>query len=108
MNSDLLPWKVLADEVALGIESTGWNLSEYSEDESPERNFTMEISFSSPFLSPPVMQLGLTGFDIDQCSSSRILLTAESVTSNGFVAKLSTWRSSRVYSVAFQWLAIGA
>jgi hypothetical protein len=54
-----------------------------------------------------VVQLGLTGFDMDQRESSRITLKAENITESGFQAVISTWASSQVFAVEFNWLAIG-
>jgi hypothetical protein len=50
----------------------------------------------------------LTGFDLDQRDASRLTLTATEITGTGFVAEIATWRETRVYSVAFSWLALGA
>jgi hypothetical protein len=55
-----------------------------------------------------VVHLGLTGFDLEQWSSSRLTLSVVTVSELGFVARLTTWRSSRVYSATFQWFAVGA
>ena len=108
MNPEYLPWNLLAATIAVGIETEGWNLAEGVAEDGPLRSFHVPVSFAAPFIAPPVVHLGLTGFDIDQRSSSRISLSAESITAEGFVANISTWRSSRVYSVTFQWLAVGA
>ena len=48
------------------------------------------------------------GFDIDQRDTSRLTLVAVEITETGFVAEIATWRETRVYSVAFSWLALGA
>jgi len=108
MSTDLLPLTILSANVALGTETEEWNLDAPADDEAPLRSFPFEIAFATPFSAPPVVHLGLSGFDLDQCSSSRITITAEQVSEFGFVARISTWRSSRVYSVAFNWLAIGS
>lgn len=108
MNNDYLPWNVLSANVAVGTDTENWNLDTPALEEDPVRSFTLDISFASPFKTPPVVHLGMTGFDIDQCSSARVTVVAEAVTTEGFLAKISTWRSSRVYSVEFNWLAVGA
>ncbi len=69
--------------------------------------FHFTIYFAAPFDSPPVVHLGLTGFDLDQRDSNRLILRATQITTTGFVAEISTWRETRVYSVAFSWLALG-
>ena len=108
MNSDYLPWKVLAAEVTVGIGSEGWSLDAVSEEESPDRTYEVEVAFSIAFAAPPVVHLGLTGLDLEQWSRSRLRLSVVTVSESGFVARLTTWRSSRVYSVTFQWFAVGA
>ena len=108
MNLDYLPWNILSATVVVGTETEDWNLAIPADEEDPVRCFSLEVYFANPFKTPPVVHLGLTGFDIDQCSSGRIKVVAEAVTTDGFLAKISTWRSSRVYSVEFNWLAIGA
>jgi hypothetical protein len=50
----------------------------------------------------------MDGFDIEQRDSRRITLKAEQVCEAGFQAVVSTWASTRVYAVEFNWLAIGA
>ena len=108
MNHDLLPWNLLSASVLVGTETEGWNLAEPHGEDSPERSFAVEVFFASPFTTIPVVHLGLTGFDLEQHSSARVLLTAEQVTEQGFVARITTWRSSRVYAVSFNWMAVGA
>jgi hypothetical protein len=55
-----------------------------------------------------VVQLGLTGFDIDQRDTARLSLKAADITPTGFMAEVWTWANTRVYAVEFNWLAIGA
>lgn len=108
MNSDYSPWKVLSADVVLGIGTEGWILDDEVSEDAFDRVFTYEVGFSTPFASRPVVHVGLTGFDIDHCSSSRLTLAVERVTTDGFIVRLTTWRSSRVYGARFQWIAIGA
>ncbi len=108
MNHDYLPWNLLSASVFVGTDTEGWNLAEPADEESAERTFGIEVYFATPFASIPVVHLGLTGFDLEQHSSARILVAAEQVTETSFVARITTWRSSRVYSVSFNWLAVGA
>ncbi len=72
------------------------------------RTFRTAVVFATPFASIPVVQLGLTGFDLDQRDSARITLQAENITATGFEAVISTWAGTRVFAVEFNWLAIGA
>ena len=106
--NDSLPLKTLSSSVCIGHETEGWNLDTPAKDLDADRTFDFEVEFASPFFSPPVVNVGLTGFDIDQCSSSRLRLTLVAITETGFRVQLSTWRDSRVYSADFQWIAIGS
>jgi hypothetical protein len=87
----------------------GWNLAEPpAEDAEAARVFRFTVFFAAPFDAPPVVHLGLNGFDFDQRDSSRLSLRATEISTTSFVAEISTWRDTRVYSVEFGWLAIGA
>ena len=108
MNSSAVPWKVLSANVGVGILTEGWTLDVvYPETEEP-RYFIMEVVFDAPFSTTPVVHLGLTGFDMDRRESSRVSLKAQHITPSGFQVVISTWETSRVFSVEFDWLAIGA
>lgn len=107
--SNLQPWKILSENVCVGVLTEGWNLAgTEGGDEEGWRSFTFEVVFSSPFYNAPLVNLGLTGFDMDKHQSSRINLLPVEITSTGFKAQISTWRDTQVYSVSFSWLAIGA
>lgn len=106
---NMQPWKTLSAAVQLGVLTEGWNLASPPAEHTDEvRVFRFTIYFGAPFEAPPVVHLGLTGFDFDQRDSNRLTLSATEITTTGFVAEVSTWRDTRVYSVAFSWLALGA
>jgi hypothetical protein len=102
------PWKTLSATVNVGMLTDGWNLATPVGDSDQIRVFRFAVCFSAPFDAPPVVHLGLAGFDLDQRDSSRLALNATEITETGFVAEISTWRETRVYSTAFSWLALGA
>jgi len=105
----MLPWKILSASLQVGSLTEGWNLAEAPVDGGEDaRVFRFAVYFSAPFEAPPVVHLGLTGFDLDQRDSNRLILRATGITTSGFVAEISTWRDTRVYSVEFSWLAVGA
>lgn len=112
MTAETVPWKLLAATVGVGVLTDGWNLAEAPHEEEPDpadvRKFSTDVSFASPFAAPPVVHLGLTGFDLEEHSSARLTLAAESITPFGFRVTIATWRASRVYAVEFSWLAVGA
>lgn len=108
MQTAPIPWNVLSSHVAVGVLTEGWSLDVAGTAGEEWRSFQVEVNFATAFTSVPVVQLGLTGFDIDQRDSARISLKATLITETGFVAEVCTWSGTRVYGVAFDWLAIGA
>lgn len=107
--SSPVPWKVLAARLGVGVLTAGWNLDVAEAADGDEaRCFRVEVAFDSPFASVPVVQLGLTGFDIDQRDPARVSLRALQIAETGFVAEVWTWAGTRIYSVEFNWLAIRA
>ena len=103
------PWKSLSATVHVGSLTKDWNLAtpppEYRDEIRP---FRFKVNLSAAFHAPPLVHLGLTGLDIDQRDTSRVNLTATEITKTGFTAVITTWRETRVYSVAFSWLALGS
>jgi hypothetical protein len=109
MNNGIMPWKILSATVEVGTDSEGWNLAEPSHEKAEEpRVFSYDVRFDFPFHSPPVVHVGLTGFDIDQRHTARLDLKAVEISTIGFKAEILTWSDSRIYSVDFGWLAVGA
>jgi hypothetical protein len=105
----MLPWKSLAASLQVGVLTSGWNLAEPPQDGAEDaRVFRYTVHFANAFEAPPVVHLGLTGFDIDQRDSGRLSLRATEITNTSFVAEISSWRDTRVYSADFSWLAVGA
>lgn len=103
------PWNVLSSHVAAGVLTDGWSLDTVDHENAESlRCHRVPVQFATPFTSPPVVQLGLTGFDLDQRDSARLSVRAEEITAGGFEAVISTWAETRVYGVDFQWFAIGA
>jgi H-type lectin domain len=103
------PWKSLSASVQVGVLTAGWNLAEPPTDSTEDsRVFRFTIFFATPFDAPPVVHLGLTGFDVDQRDSNRLSLRTAEITPTCFVAEIATWRDTRVYSIEFSWLALGA
>src|SRR5262245_37503739 len=109
MNNTVQPWRTLSASLQIGILTEGWTLASAPTDTTDDaRVFRSTVHFDTPFDAPPVVHLGLTGFDFDQRDSNRLGLRAIEITPAGFVAEISTWRDTRVYSVEFSWLALGA
>lgn len=108
MFSSAVPWQVLSSNVSLNTRTEGWNLARpESGAENETRTFSVNVNFDTPFSAVPVVQVGLSGFDIDQRDSARLIVKVEGITEFGFQAVLTTWAGSRVYAAEFNWLAIG-
>jgi len=108
MYSSALPWKALSSNVSVNVLTEGWNLAcPEAGAEEGIRKFSLYVAFDTPFFEVPVVQIGLSGFDIDQRDSARLTVKAENITEFGFQASIVTWAGSRVYAVEFNWIAIG-
>lgn len=109
MYSSAVPWKVLSSNVTVNVLTEGWTLaSPEPEAEDQIRKFIVDVIFDTAFSAVPVVQIGLSGFDIDQRDSARLIVKAECISEYGFQAVITTWAGSRVYAVDFNWLAIGS
>lgn len=108
MYSSSVPWKVLSSNVSVNVLTEGWTLACPDAGAEEEiRKFIVDVIFDTAFSAVPVVQLGLSGFDIDQRDSARLILKAECISEYGFQATITTWAGSRVYAAEFNWLAIG-
>jgi len=65
------------------------------------------VGFSECFLSPPVVQVGLSMWDVDQGANQRMDIAAEEVTEAGFSLVFRTWGDTRVARVRADWIALG-
>lgn len=101
-------WKVLSASLTASVLLEDWNLATLEPDTELTRSYKVAVVFDFPFETVPVVQIGLTGFDIDQRDSARLTITAESITESGFQAVITTWSSTRVYAATLNWLAVGA
>ena len=104
MSTDLIPLATASGIACLGQESEGWNLATGG----GVREFSWPIPFELPFGTPPVVQVALSGFDLDQRDSARISVAPTNLTAEGFDLVVRTWEDSRVYGVEASWIAIGS
>ncbi|WP_395541552.1 H-type lectin domain-containing protein [Neotabrizicola sp. sgz301269] len=72
-----------------------------------ERESRFLVSFREAFTDLPVVTLGLSMWDIDHKTNSRVDLQAENVTTKGFHIVFRTWGDSRIARVRADWTAIG-
>ncbi|MWD26662.1 hypothetical protein E0K89_004150 [Aquicoccus sp. SCR17] len=71
------------------------------------RERRQRVEFAEPFSAPPVVQVGLSLWDMDCERNIRADIAAEDVDAQGFVIVFRTWSDSRVARVRMTWLAIG-
>ena len=65
------------------------------------------VSFSDHFKSAPVVQVGMSMWDMDRLTNLRADIQAENITKTGFDLVFRTWGDTRVARVRATWLAIG-
>ena len=71
------------------------------------RELRRVVTFREPFREAPAVQVSLSMWDIDQKHNGRMDISADMVTSEGFVIVFRTWGDTRVARVRADWMAIG-
>jgi hypothetical protein len=107
MTSAVLPLSFAAGAVRFDDSRPGWALLERVPDGDGVRTFTGRVTFDRSFQAPPVVQIGITGFDIDNGDNARLKVGILDVDGDGFAVELRTWWNSRLWSVDLNWIAIG-
>ncbi len=64
-------------------------------------------TFSEPFQSPPVVTVGISMWDIDRKTNSRVDISADNITATGFEIVFRTWADTRIARIRADWMAIG-
>lgn len=105
--SSLLPLTMRASVETFDQFTPDWILAEPVENAEQLRTFRKHITFDVPYANTPVVQVALTGFDIDNRHTARLKVSAESITPNGFDLLVSSWLDTRIYQVSASWLALG-
>jgi hypothetical protein len=65
------------------------------------------VRFSNPFLSAPMVQIGMSMWDAHQGANQRMDIAAENVTVDGFEIVFRTWGDSKIARVRADWMALG-
>ncbi len=65
------------------------------------------IRFSQPFRSAPIVQIGVSLWDVDTSSALRAEVKAEDIAPDGFKAVFRTWSDTRIARIRVAWTAIG-
>lgn len=85
-----------------------WNLADVEPESASEpRYFSFDVMFDNPFSNVPLVQLGISGFDIDNNDSNRLSVRADEISHKGFKIVIETWLHTRVYKVEVSWIALG-
>lgn len=74
---------------------------------SGPRERRKRVNFSEPFLSAPVVQVGLSLWDISNAANIRVDLKADRIDERGFDLVFRTWQDSRIARVRMSWTAFG-
>lgn len=72
------------------------------------RKETRKISFSESFLTPPLVHVSISMWDIESRANQRADITSENVTREGFDLVFRTWGDTRVARIRADWMAIGS
>lgn len=74
---------------------------------SGPREVRQKETFREAFVAPPAVTVGISMWDIDHKTNSRVDLSAENVTETGFELVFRTWADTRIARIRADWLAIG-
>ena len=72
-----------------------------------ERERRKFVSFSEPFTSQPVVQVGISMWDVHNETPARANVSTQEITAEGFDRIFSTWGDTRVARIRASWTAIG-
>ncbi|PHP27553.1 H-type lectin domain-containing protein [Limimaricola cinnabarinus] len=72
------------------------------------REVRSPIVFSVPFSMPPLVQLGVTMWDISETAAMRLDVASEAIEAGGFTLRMRTWGDSRIARLRVAWIAFGA
>lgn len=71
------------------------------------REFRRLVEFDEPFLSAPVVQVGISMWDFDRGTNQRADISAELVNPEGFALVFRTWGDTRIARIRADWIAFG-
>ncbi len=96
----------LAGTEVLGSQQAGWSFDQSGD--GSDRGFRQYVAFQRSFRNPPLVHLGIAGFDIANQDAARLTASVANITSDGFEIVLSTWLHTRLWRVDVNWLALGS
>jgi len=81
------------------------NVSMGSYPNSPVRNTAVNVAFPEAFSTRPRIVLGICGFDCNKSNNTRIRVTAQNITCNGFQILGESWADSTTWLTNVTWIA---
>ena len=103
----MLPLNMLAGAARFDASQPSWTLLDPPAREGSPRMFRGRVEFERSFSAVPVVQIGVTGFDIGNGANARLNVAVVGVEAQGFDVEVRTWWDSRLWSVDLSWIAIG-
>jgi len=79
----------------------GWNLNTGT----GSRQFDIPVTFQTPFLAPPAIQVNLSEIDSDAGPNLRVNARAVNITNLGFTLRILTWADTKLYAAQANWFA---
>lgn len=76
--------------------------------ETGPREVRNHVTFSELFLKPPVVQVSISMWDLDQRTNLRADISAQEIDEAGFDIVFRTWGDTRVARIRADWQALGA
>jgi hypothetical protein len=71
------------------------------------REVRREVRFSETFAAAPAVMVGISMWDTDQKTNSRVDIRTEDITDAGFQIVFRTWGDTRIARIRVDWTAIG-
>ena len=65
----------------------------------------VQVTFSRRFCKVPHVALSLRGFDTEHKINQRLVVTAETITTTGFIIRVATWADTKIYGVETGYVA---
>lgn len=74
---------------------------------SGPREVRQRETFKEAFVEAPAVTVGISMWDMDHRTNSRVDIQAENISTNGFEIVFRTWADTRVARIRADWMAIG-
>jgi H-type lectin domain len=74
---------------------------------SGPREVRQATAFTEAFVDAPAVTVGISMWDLDHRTNSRVDIQAENVTERGFDIVFRTWGDTRIARIRAEWMAIG-